>query len=170
MNFARRYGPEEIATRVGELARQIDADRREGPLVLVSILKGSSFLLADLARRMNGPLSCEYMSVRRAEGAHEVLQIDFSTSASVKGKNVLLLKDVVNTGVIESYLIEQLLGEGAASVRLAAILDKPQERRTAVAVDFTLFSAAGGKYVGYGMEYDGLHGHLPHIAEVLEEQ
>ena len=170
MNLARRYEAEQIARRVEKVALAVETEAREGPLVLISILKGSSFFLADLARRMNGPFSVEFMSVRRAEGAHEVLQIDFSTGVSVAGRHVLLLKDVVNTGVIESYLVEQLRGDGAATVRLAAILDKARERRTAVAVDFALFSAEGGRYVGYGMEHQGLYAHLPHIAEVLEKQ
>ncbi len=168
MRLERRYESSEIAERVEAVAAAIDRDLRDRPLVLVSILKGSAFLLADLARKTRGPFSCEYMHVRRAEGAHEVLQIDFSTGFTVKEKHVLLLKDVVHTGVIETYLMDHLRGDGAASLHLGAIVDKPLERKTNVSVDFSLFSAEGpGLYAGYGMEHEGLHAHLPDIYEVV---
>ena len=171
MKLERRYGARQIAERVEAVADAIERDVRERPLLLVSILKGSAFFLADLARRLRGPFSCEYLNVRRAEGAHDVLQIDFTTAFQVRDKHVLLLKDVVNTGVIETYLTTQLRGEGALSVRLAAIVDRPLDRKTALPVDFSLFSAeTGGLLAGYGMEYEGLHGHLPDIHEVVPEQ
>jgi hypoxanthine phosphoribosyltransferase len=170
LRLERRYTSRQIAERVAAVAEAIDRDIRERPLILVSILKGSAFFLADLARRMRGPFSCEFLHVRRA-GAGEILQIDFSTGFGVKGRHVLLLKDVVNTGVIETYLIDQLRAEGAASLRLAAIVDRPLERKTAMPVDFSLFSAeTGGLLAGYGMEYEGLHAHLPDIHEVVREQ
>jgi hypoxanthine phosphoribosyltransferase len=149
----------------------VGRDLRDRPLVLVSILKGSAFFLADLARRLPGPFACEYLHVRRAEGAHDVLQIDFSTGFQVRGRHVLLLKDVVHTGVIETYLMDQLRGDGASSVHLAAIVDKPLDRKTSVTVDFSLFSTQeGGLFAGYGMEHEGLHAHLPDIYEVVPEQ
>jgi len=171
MRLERRYGSRQIAERIEAVADAIDRDVRERPLVLVSILKGSAFFLADLARQLRGPFSCEYLHVRRAPSAHDVLQIDFTTGFDVRNKHVLLLKDVVNTGVIETYLANQLRGDGAASLRLAAIVDRPLDRKTAMPVDFSLFSAeSGGLLAGYGMEYEGLHGHLPDIHEVVTEQ
>jgi hypoxanthine phosphoribosyltransferase len=77
----------------------------------------------------------------------------------------------VHTGVIETYLMEQLRGEGAQSLSLAAIVDKPRDRKANVSVDFCLFSAdREGVYAGYGMEYEGLHANLPDIHEVLPGQ
>ena len=170
MRLERRFDAQLIASRVEAVAGAIARDLRERPLLVVSILKGSAFFMADLARRMTGPFSCEYLHVRRAESANDVLQIDFTTGFTVAGKHVLLLKDVVHTGVIETYLMDNLRGEGASSLRLAAIEDKPLDRKTAVSVDFSLFSSdAGGLYAGYGMEYEGLHGHLADIHEVVED-
>jgi hypoxanthine phosphoribosyltransferase len=160
-----------IAERIDAVAGAIGRDLRDRPLVLVSILKGSAFFLADLARKLPGPFACEYLHVRRAEGAHDVLQIDFSTGFQIRGRHVLLLKDVVHTGVIETYLMDHLRGDGASSVRLAAIVDKPLDRKTSVAVDFSLFSMQeGGLFAGYGMEHEGLHAHLPDIYEIVPEQ
>jgi len=170
VNLARRYEADQIAARVSEVAGALDRDFRQDPLVLISILKGSSFFMADLARRLSVPVSCEYIAVRREEDAHETLRIDFSTGFSVAGRPVLLLKDVVYSGVVENYLMDHLRASGARSVGLAAILDKPRERKTAISVEFSLFSTEGGTFVGYGMDYRGSYAHLPYVAEVLEEQ
>ncbi len=170
LTLERRFEPERIAARVAEVARRIDEDFRDRSLMLLAILKGGAFFAADLSRRMTTPLVLEYVSVRRAEGADEILQIDFATGFDVAGKSVLLLKDVVNTGVIETYLSDQLRGGGVASVRIAAIIDKPHERKTDLGVDYSLFTSEGGTFVGYGMEYQGRHGSLPYVAEISPGQ
>ena len=164
--LALRWAPEQIAGRVAEVASALDAEVRDPHLILVGILKGASFLLSDLARKLERATACEYISVRRAEGADEILQIDFVTGFAVRGRPVLLVKDVVNTGVIETYLAQQFQADGAAGVRLAAIVDKPGERRTEIACDFPLFTAETGVFAGYGMEYRGRYGQLPWIGEV----
>ena len=171
MRLEVRHSSAEIAQRVADVGDEIDRQLRGRSLVVVSILKGSAFFMADLARRLHGAFSCQYLHVRRVEGAHDVLQIDFTTGFRVRDKHVLLLKDVVHTGVIETYLMDQLRGEGAQSLSLAAIVDKPRGRKANVSVDFSLFSAEqGGVFAGYGMEYEGLHAHLPDIHEVLPGQ
>lgn len=160
-----RYDRTRISARVKEIAGELDREfARELP-ALVSVLKGSSFLLADLAREMTIPLACEYIAVSRHAGSGEILQIDFSTGFPLS-RPVVLLKDVVHSGVLESYLITQLTAAGASHVRLVSILDKPAERTTDLAVDFPLFSTEGGRFVGYGMDHEGRHANLPYIAEV----
>lgn len=171
MKLEVRHDSRRIAERVEAVAGEIDGQLRGRSLVLVSILKGSAFFMADLARRLHGSFSCQYLHVRRIEGAHDVLQIDFTTGFTVRERHVVLLKDVVHTGVIETYLMDQLRSEGAESLSLAAIVDKPLDRKTNVSVDFPLFQAdGGGIFAGYGMEYEGLYGHRPDIFEVLPEQ
>src|SRR4029077_4553293 len=145
--------------------RRLDEDFQGRPVVLLSILKGAALFTADLARQVRTPAALEYISVRRAEG-DEILQIDFATQFDLAGKAVVLLKDVVNTGVIETYLSDQLRGSGVESVRIAAIVDKPHERKTDLAVDYPLFTSEGGTFVGYGMEYHGRWGHLPYVGEI----
>jgi len=169
-SFERRFEAERIAARVTEVARRLDDDFRGRPFVLLSILKGAALFAADLARQVRTPAVLEYISVRRAEGSDEILQIDFATRFDLSGKPVVLLKDVVNTGVIETYLSDQLRGSGVESVRIAAIVDKPHERRTDVTVDYPLFTSEGGTFVGYGMEYKGLYGNLPYVAEIASGQ
>jgi hypoxanthine phosphoribosyltransferase len=168
-SFERRFEAERIAARVAEVARKLDEDFQGRPVVLLSILKGAALFTADLSRQIRTPAALEYISVRRAEG-DEILQIDFATRFDLAGKSVVLLKDVVNTGVIETYLSDQLRGSGVESVRIAAIVDKPHERRTDLTVDYPLFTSEGGTFVGYGMEYKGLYGNLPYVAEIASGQ
>jgi hypoxanthine phosphoribosyltransferase len=165
-----RFEAERIAGRVQEIAARLDEDFRDDPPILISVLKGAAFFSSDLARRMHAPASCEYISVRREEGSDEILQIDFATGFAVAGRPVVLVKDVVNTGVIENYLTEHLRSAGATSVRIAAIVDKPRERKTDISVDYALFTSDSGTFVGYGMERDGVHGTLPYVAELPGEQ
>jgi hypoxanthine phosphoribosyltransferase len=168
LNLERRFEADRIAARIGEVARRLDEDFRDQPVVLLSILKGGAFFGADLSRRMQAPLALEYISVKRA--GDEILQIDFVTGFAVAGRPVVLLKDVVNTGVIETYLSDQLRAGGAGSVRIAAIIDKPHERKTDLAVDYPLFTSEGGIFVGYGMEHRGRYGNLPYVAEISTGQ
>ncbi len=117
------------------------------------------------------PIGADCLPVSiRVEGSDEILQIDFATSFDVAGRPAVLLKDVVNTGVIETYLAGQLRGGGVANVRIAAIVDKPHERKTDLAVDYPLFTTEGGTFVGYGMEFRGRFGNLPYVAEISPGQ
>jgi hypoxanthine phosphoribosyltransferase len=161
-----RYSAETIASRVDAVARALDAEFAGQSLVVVSILKGASVFLADLARRLSLPVACEYISVRRAGHPEKILQIDFSTWFEIGGRPVVLLKDVVSTGVIETYLITHLRDRGASQIKLAAIIDKAGDRTTDIVVEHPLFSAAGGHFAGYGMEYRGRFANLPYIGEV----
>jgi len=170
--LAQKYSAHDIESRVAEIAARIDRDYRDRPLVMVSILKGSAFFLADLSRRLSRPHGFEFINVTRREaGGKESIEIDFSTPLSVSGKEVIVLKDVVNTGVIESYLMNQLRNDGPASIRFAAIVDKPQERRSSLLVDYVLFTDSASEIlVGYGMEHGGQYGQLPHIAVLGRSQ
>jgi len=164
--LARRFDADQIARRVSEVASSLCNEFPGGDLVLISVLKGSSFFLGDLARKMTVPVGCEFISARRGQGSDHVLQIDFRTEFDIQGRPALLLKDVVSTGVIENYLIGHLRSQGASQVRLAAIIDRTDQRTTDVVVDYSLFVVPRGHFAGYGMEYQGKHAQLPYIAEV----
>ncbi len=161
-----KYHAEEIERRVDDIARRIATDYRGRELVLVAILKGAIFFLSDLSRKLTVPHRFEFINVvRREGGGHESTEIDFTTPLAIEGRHVVILKDVVNTGVIETYLTEQLQNDRPVSIRFAAIADKPQERRSSVLVDYSLFTVAEeGHLVGYGMEHDGAYAHLPYVA------
>jgi len=163
-----KYSPSEIGDRVAELAARIDRDYGGKRLALVAILKGAAFFQADLSRQVTTPHSFEFINVaRRDAGGNESVEIDFSTPLSLADRHVIVLKDVVNTGVIETYLMNQLRSEEPGTLRFAAIVDRPQERRSSILVDYALFTSHDDSVlVGYGMEQDGRHGHLPYIASL----
>jgi hypoxanthine phosphoribosyltransferase len=162
------YSAEEIAIRVDAVAARVRRDYEDKDPVFVSILKGSAVFLSDLLRKLDFPLTYEFLNVtRRESGSGEALEIDFLTQRNFRDSHVIVLKDVVNSGIIESYLMDQWKTDNPRSVRFACIADRPEERKSSVFVDYSLFSSPEGILVGYGMEHGGRWGHLPHIA-VLE--
>lgn len=168
-SFDERYGPAEIARRVHEIALKINADYPSGPIVLIGVLKGAGIFLADLARALRRDVRIEYISVLRGNEADEIVDFHFVTRFDAKDADLLVLKDVVRSGVVETYLLNQLREEGPRSIRLACLVDRPQERKSSLLSDYVLFPSEEGVLVGYGMEYKGQGGNLPFIAQVRTE-
>jgi hypoxanthine phosphoribosyltransferase len=162
----------EIAARIAELGRRLTAELPDDAL-LVSLLGGSVIFLADLVRAIDRPLRYELLHVEASgEGDEEsVLALHYPMPFSVAGQSVLLLKDVVSTGVVESYLLSQLRSHGAREVRLAALVDIPVERKTEIEADYHAFQTERhGVLVGYGLKHAGGHGNLPFIGQLPAAQ
>ncbi len=164
-----KFGAAKIAKRVDALAREIRKDAGEADIFLLGVLKGTSCFLADLVRAIPGNVSYGFVDVVRdiadAETA-TALEIDYFSYTDIGGKNVYLLKDVVSTGVIETYLLTQLRQDNPASLKLVALLDRPNTRTIDLAVDFRAFEISDGSFVGYGLELQGRHGNLPYIGQI----
>jgi len=161
-----------IRERVQALGRRIDAElAAEDPLVL-SLIGGSLVLLADLLRAVSRPLRYELIHVvYGTPQLDETLQIYFPFPIDVGGQSLLLLKDVASTGVIETYLSNELRERGARAVRFAALIDVPSERKTEFAVDYPLFSEERqGAFVGYGLKRDGRYGNLPFLGRIQDQR
>lgn len=151
------HSADEIATRVAELGRQIRTDSGNETITLIGILKGTTVFLADLIRQIEEPVNYELMSVVRSVAdtkTAEALQINFITNFFLEGRKMILLKDVVSTGVIETYLLNQLRQKSGAEIKLAALLDRPEMRTVPLEVDYAAFAVPPGSYVGYGLELD----------------
>lgn len=167
MEFDTRYTAADIAQRIKDVGQKITADYPEdGALVLIGILKGAGFFLADLARAIARPSKAEYIDVLRGDLDEEIVDFHFVTKFQVRDKDLIILKDVVRSGVIESYLLNQLREQGPRSIRFAALVDRPHERKSSLLVDYVLLPSEDGVLVGYGMEYKGEAGNLPFIAQV----
>lgn len=147
------YSAEEIHARIDGLTRQIAADYAGKPLVLVGILKGAAFFLVDLARSFPGAVDFEFVDVHQSRGDRgEVVQLTFATQVDVAGKHVLVLKDVVHSGVTENYLITHLSQHRPASIDVAALIDKPQQRSVPLKTRYALFNDVPDGYLaGYGL-------------------
>lgn len=160
---------ERIHARVSELARQIDADLGDkDPLVLL-LLDGSFIFVADLLRSINPPLRYEFVHTQYSGDREdpELLEIRFPLRVDIADEVVLLVKDVVDTGVTETYLRSQLEQRGAREVRIAALIDMPSQRKSEVLVDYRGFETERqGILVGYGMKCEGRYGNLPFIGRL----
>ena len=165
--YDERYSPSEIARRVQEVAQRISNDYPdETPITLIAVLKGAGFFMADLARALPRRVRIEYIDVIRGKDEDEIVDFHFMTRFVRKDADLIVLKDVVRSGVIETYLLNQLREEGPRSIRLASLVDRPQERKSSLVTDYVLFPSEEGILVGYGMEYQGEGGNFPFIAQI----
>ena len=147
---------EQIQKRVAELGAEIDADYPEGPVYLVGILKGACFFLADLARAMKTPARIDFMGISsyckgKTSSGEVRLQKDLDTA--IAGSHVLIVEDSVDRGVTLNYLVNLLSQRKPKSIRIAALLDKPDRRLRPVDVAYTGFRIPDEFVVGYGLDY-----------------
>lgn len=171
-NLRVMYSEEAIAARIAELGRQIAADYAGKELVLVGVLKGSCVFLADLMRVIDLPLSIDFMSVSSykdgtvSSGDVEILK---DLSNPIRGKDVLVVEDIVDTGLTLTRLLELLGSRGANSIRLAAFLDKPEPRiNRALEIDYIGFTIPNEFVVGYGLDAAGRYRNLPFVGVVID--
>ena len=169
-DVAEVFPAEEIARRVAAVGAAIRADANGGEVFLLGILKGAAVFLSDLLRQIGGNVSYGFIDVVRDVNDTETataVQIDYVSYTDIAGRNVYVLKDVVSTGVIETYLLTQLRIHSPQSLRLVALIDRPSLRRVELAVDYAVFEGDGeGAFVGYGLEIDGRFGNLSSIGRV----
>jgi hypoxanthine phosphoribosyltransferase len=169
-NLEVLFSAEQIAARVAELGAEITREYAGRDLVLVSVLKGSCVFLADLMRAIDLRLTIDFMSVSsykdgtKSTGDVEILK---DLSNSIRGKDVIVVEDIIDTGLTLSRLLEILESRGANSIKLASFLDKPEPRiKTHLKIDFTGFVVPNKFVVGYGLDAAGRYRNLPFIAVV----
>jgi len=165
------YDAATIDGKVAALGRQLQADFADSDPILLSILGGSVVFLADLLRAIQKPFRYETVQVQYTPtgGENDVLEIHFPIPMSVNDQSLIILKDVVATGVTETYLATQFQDLGARQVRFVALIDLPEERKSDLEVDYRLFTPKrAGTFLGYGLRVDGRYGNLPYIGRLLK--
>lgn len=163
------FSAEDIAVRVQEIGAQIRQESGTSEVFLLGILKGASLFLADLIRSIPGNVSYGFIDVIRDTSDNltaDALEIDFLSFTDIRGRNVFVLKDVVNTGIIENYLLTQLRTHEPKSLRLVALLDRVDARTVDIVTDFSAFTITDGTFAGYGLEHERRFGNLPYIGRV----
>lgn len=166
---------EELEKRVRELACQISADYAGKDLLIVAVLKGSFIFLADLIRHLDCRVAVDFMGTSSygasTQSSGEV-RITKDLEQSVAGRHVLLVEDIVDTGLTLRYLLETLRARQPASLRVCALLDKPARRRVRVNLDYYGFIIPNAFVVGYGLDYQEKYRGLPFVGvlEDLEER
>jgi hypoxanthine phosphoribosyltransferase len=162
---------DQIGARTRALGSQITSDYSGRSLVLVPVLKGSFVFAADLARAIDGPLRIDFLGVRSYGAGTEssgVVQITHDLARPIEGEDVLLVEDIVDTGLTVAHLVALLQTRGPRSVRVCALLHKPSRSVVSAAIDYLGFTIEDRFVVGYGLDYDERHRNLPYIG-VLDE-
>ena len=163
------YGREDIRRRVEELGRAITGDYAEREPVLVSVLKGGTVFLADLIRALPIPLEVHFMAISRYGDAEESLgrvQILLDLDVDLAGRDVLLIEDIVDTGLTLSYLMSVLRARAPASLEVCALLDKSVRRIAPLSVRYTGFDCPDRFVVGYGLDFAERYRNLADILAV----
>ncbi|SHI07519.1 hypoxanthine phosphoribosyltransferase [Sporanaerobacter acetigenes] len=163
---------ENIEKRVRELGIQITEDYKGKDLMLVGILKGAAIFMADLARSIDIPVTMDFMAVSSYGNTTQssgVVRIVKDLDTSIEGKDILIVEDIIDTGLTLGYLTDNLTKRGARSVRICTLLDKPERRKVNVPVDYRGFIIPDEFVVGYGIDYAEKYRNLPYISSLKEE-
>jgi hypoxanthine phosphoribosyltransferase len=161
-----------ITAKVAEMARQIEADFEGESVLLVGILKGSIHFLSDLARHLRLDSQLDFLQASSYHGARETtgfVQIRKDLDINIAGLNVILVEDIVDTGTTVNHLRELLLTRKPKTLRIAALLSKPDAHRVDAKVDYVGFEIPNEFVVGYGLDYGERYRNLPYIA-ILRNQ
>ncbi len=157
---------EEIARAVKALGRRITEDYAGKSPVVIGILKGAVVFYSDLIREIDLPLQTEFMSVSSYGSATKttgVVKVNLDLKLDITGRDLLIVEDIVDSGMTLHYLKEHLAARGAASIRICTLLDKPARRRVDLKADYFCFSIPDEFVVGYGLDYAERYRNLPDI-------
>jgi len=163
---------EEIRQKVRELGATISNDYQGQSLVVVGILKGAIIFLADLVRHLHMPVTLDFMAVSsygsgtKSSGAVRILK---DLEAGLEDRHVLIVEDIVDTGLTLKYLTENLKARGPASLRICSFLDKPSRRQIDIHPDYCGFAIPDHFVVGYGLDYAERYRNLPYVAVLKPE-
>jgi hypoxanthine phosphoribosyltransferase len=160
---------ETIAARVSQLGQDIARDIPAGPLTVIGVLRGAFVFMADLVRAIPRPLRCDFLGVRSygdATVSSGIVEITSDLLLPIEGDHVLLVEDIVDTGLTLRYLLEILEARRPASLRVCALLSKPSRRRVEVKIQHVGFEIEDRFVVGYGLDAAQQFRNLPHIAVV----
>jgi hypoxanthine phosphoribosyltransferase len=164
---------EQIAAKVAELGAKLSADYAGRPLTLVSVLKGSLPFMADLMRSITIPVQIDLMEVSSYGGAATetsgLVRILKDLSSSIEGKDVLIVEDIIDTGLTLNYLLRYLRGKNPLSLTICALLDKPARRLVEIDIAYRGFEIPDRFVVGYGLDYGEYYRNLPFIGVLRPE-
>ncbi|MDD6733558.1 MAG: hypoxanthine phosphoribosyltransferase [Lachnospiraceae bacterium] len=160
---------EEVDKRIKEIGEQISKDYKGKSVHLICVLRGGSFFMCELAKRITVPVSIDFMSVS-SYGAGTVssgnIKIIKDLDDSIAGKDVIVVEDIIDSGRTLSHLLELLKSRNPESLKLCTLLDKPDRRVVEVDVDYTCFQVPDLFVVGYGLDYDQKYRNLPYVGVV----
>ncbi len=157
---------EQLKKRIKELAAQINADYAGESLIVVTILKGGVMFAVDLMRALDLPVEIEFMcasSYGASSKSSGVVKIEKDLDCSIEGRNVLLVEDIIDSGLTLKYITDMLRERNPKSLEICTILDKPSRRKADVDVKYTGFEIPDEFVIGYGLDYAQKHRNLPYV-------
>lgn len=162
---------EEVEKRIKELAKEIEKDYCGKDLLVIGLLKGSIMFMSDLIKEMDLPVMIDFMSVSSYSGTIStgVINVLKDTDISVKDKDVLIVEDIIDTGLTLSHVKKLLEDRGAKSLKICTLLDKPSRRTIEMKGDYVGFKIPDEFVVGYGLDYDQHHRNLPYVGIVVKK-
>lgn len=163
------FSNKEIESRVKELAAEISEDYRGKHPLLLGVLKGSFVFMADLVRHLDFPLEVEFVilsSYGRGRSTPGEIKLIQDLHCAFKGRDILVVEDIVDTGLTTAFLFEYLRKREPASLKLCSLTDKPSRRQTPVTIDYLGFTVPNKFIVGYGIDWDEKYRNLPHICYI----
>ena len=162
---------EELERRVHELAEEISRDYRGKDLVLVGVLKGAVFFLSDLMRQLEIPVEVDFMAVASYGSATKssgVVRILKDLDAAIEGRDVLIVEDIVDSGLTLQYLLRNLAGRNPRSLEVCALLIKPERQKVDLPTRYVGFEIPNRFAIGYGLDHDERYRNLPYVAALRE--
>ena len=157
---------EDIQKRVRELGEAISQDYAGQTITLLCVLKGGLMFLCDLAKHITQPVAYDFMSVSSYGDATEssgVVRITKDLEESIEGKHVIIVEDIIDTGLTLNYLLKNLHSRNPASLRICTLLDKPDNRRVEIPIDYVGFKVHNDFLVGYGLDFKQLYRNIPYV-------
>ncbi len=163
---------EEIGARVRELGQQITNDYAGQDILMIGVLRGAVIFMSDLARAIKRPINIDFMAISSygtSTSSSGVVRILKDLDESVEGRHILIIEDIIDSGLTLNYLVENLKSRKPASVRICTLLSKPDRRKVDVQVDYNGFIIPDYFVVGYGLDYAGQYRNLPFIGILKPE-
>ena len=162
---------DEIESRVAEMGRRITADFRDKDPIFVGVLKGCFIFMADLMRHVDTKCTMDFMAVSSYSGTSSTgaVKITKDLSEDIEGRHVIIVEDILDSGVTLSYLKQYLMVRRPASITIATLMDKPARRKADVYADYSCFEVPDAFVVGYGLDYNEHYRNLPYIGVLRPE-
>lgn len=166
------YSEAVLANRVAEMGAQIEADYAGKELLVIGVLKGANIFMGDLIRKINLPIKMDFIAASSYGFSTEssgVVKIIKDLDYSIEGKHVLIVEDIIDTGLTLKYLKENFLSRKPASLQICTLLDKPERRRVEIDVKYIGYQIPDEFIVGYGIDYAEQYRNLPYVATLRPE-
>jgi hypoxanthine phosphoribosyltransferase len=166
------FTEEEIQHKIAELGRQISVDYAGRNLLVLCVLKGAFIFIADLVKRLDVPLEVDFMAISSYGAASQssgVVKILKDLDAPVEGRDILIVEDIIDSGLTLSYLIDVLERRNARSIKVVALFDKPHRRKADLEADYKGFLIPDAFIVGYGLDYAEKYRNLPYVGILKRE-